>query len=407
MDIVNHTGCDLVPTHKLVRHPRNPNTHPEEQLRLLAKIIDRTGWRHPIVVSNRSGFIIFGHARLTVAERLELDKVPVQYQDWPNEAQEWADLLADNRIAELAEMDRPMLKDLLQEMDTGALDMELTGYSDRVLEAMMLETHQVEPPYGGTGVDDRSLTFMDKFGFASSSVWVDLTPASAETWPYLIHPPENKAKNAIKYNYSRANPVAIERMIKLWAEPGDYYYEPCSGWGTFSAIAKYFGHSGEMVDNWETAYKFGIKTMEAMPGTGKYKAHLADAADPPVGDGVADFIQINPPFGNLEIYGGESAGSGKYENWLESMRAIMAANKRVLKPGKFMCVVIADWREGGKLMNGHGDMIGICEGLGFKLHDLIICKLNTVATFFARKYYEQKHMVKSHEYILVFKRGDE
>ena len=139
--LVNCAYDEMVPLHKLVPNPRNPNTHPEEQLRLLAKIIDYQGWRNPIVVSTRSGFIVKGHARLTAAERLGLTEVPVDYQDYESEAQEWADLLADNRIAELAEMDRPMLKDLLQEIDTGDFDLELTGFTETVLEDMMTEFH--------------------------------------------------------------------------------------------------------------------------------------------------------------------------------------------------------------------------------------------------------------------------
>ena len=149
--IANHTGHDMVPIHKLVPHPRNPNKHPEEQLRLLAKLIDSTGWRHPIIVSNRSGFIISGHARLIVAEHMGWEVAPVNYQDWPNEAKEWADLIADNRIAELAEMDSPMLKDLLQDTDTGAMDMELTGYTEQAIEDLMTQLHQ---PTEGLTDDD-------------------------------------------------------------------------------------------------------------------------------------------------------------------------------------------------------------------------------------------------------------
>jgi ParB-like chromosome segregation protein Spo0J len=135
----------MVPLHKLVRNPRNPNKHPDEQIHLLAKIIDYQGWRNPIVVSTRSGFIVKGHARLDAAELLEVKEAPVDYQDYENEAQEWADMLADNRIAELAEMDRPELKDLLQELDTGAFDMEMTGFNEKIIEEMMtavpLEEH--------------------------------------------------------------------------------------------------------------------------------------------------------------------------------------------------------------------------------------------------------------------------
>ena len=141
MAVTNCAHDKMVPLHKLVPNPRNPNTHPEEQLRLLAKVIDYQGWRNPIVVSNRSGFIVKGHARLAAAELLQLTEAPVDYQDYESEAQEWADMLADNRIAELAEMDRPMLKDLLQEMDTGGQDIELTGFTEATLEKMMTETH--------------------------------------------------------------------------------------------------------------------------------------------------------------------------------------------------------------------------------------------------------------------------
>tara|TARA_Y100000310_G_scaffold4886_1_gene5776 strand:+ start:413 stop:1018 length:606 start_codon:yes stop_codon:yes gene_type:complete len=156
MVAVNCAYDEMVPIHKLVRNPRNPNTHPPEQLRLLEKIIDYQGWRNPIVVSNRSGFIVKGHARLTVAEMLGLEEVPVDFQDYETEAQEWADLLADNRIAELAEMGRPELKDLLQELDTGVLDMELTGYTEQAIEDLMTEFHV--PNYSDLEKQNQELT---------------------------------------------------------------------------------------------------------------------------------------------------------------------------------------------------------------------------------------------------------
>ena len=138
---VNCAHKELVPLHKLVPHPRNPNTHPDDQIRLLVKIIDYQGWRNPIVVSNLSGFIIKGHARLMAAQQLGHTEAPVDYQDYTDEAQEWADLIADNRIAELAILDRPIAKDLLEEMDIGDFDMELTGWDARALEDLMTEFH--------------------------------------------------------------------------------------------------------------------------------------------------------------------------------------------------------------------------------------------------------------------------
>ena len=79
------TNCafdELVPVEKLVPNPRNPNQHPEAQVALLAKVITHQGWRAPIVVSTRSGFIVAGHGRYEAAKVLGLESVPVDYQEF-------------------------------------------------------------------------------------------------------------------------------------------------------------------------------------------------------------------------------------------------------------------------------------------------------------------------------------
>lgn len=128
---------------RVVPNPRNPNKHPDLQIALLAKIIKAQGWRAPIVVSNRSGYIVKGHARLEAAKLLQVAQVPIDYQDYANEAAEYADLLADNRLAELAENDPAMLKDMLLDLDTGDFDMDLTGFDAEALEKLM---NQCAPP---------------------------------------------------------------------------------------------------------------------------------------------------------------------------------------------------------------------------------------------------------------------
>ena len=106
----------------LVGHPKNPNEHSEEQIRLLAKIIEHQGFRNPIVVSKRSNFIVAGHARLKAALKLNLLQVPVDFQDFENEADEYAHLIADNRIAELADADNTLIAELIAELDEIGID---------------------------------------------------------------------------------------------------------------------------------------------------------------------------------------------------------------------------------------------------------------------------------------------
>jgi len=141
---INCAYKKLVKVADLVKHPRNPNTHSPKQIELLAKILKSTGFRSPIVVSERSGFIVKGHGRLESAIKAGFDSVPVDVQNYESEAEEWSDMIADNRIAELSELDSTTLKDLLEELDTGENDLDLTGFDSAELERLMSQFHQYE-----------------------------------------------------------------------------------------------------------------------------------------------------------------------------------------------------------------------------------------------------------------------
>lgn len=148
----------IVDVAKLVPNPKNPNQHPDSQVQLLGQVIRGAGWRQPITVSTRSGFIVKGHGRLQAALLEGMQEVPVDYQAYATEAEEYADLVADNRLAELAELDQKMLAEIFAEIDTDEIPMELTGYtdeeaqeiidalSDALEEAVQEEEEEPEPP---------------------------------------------------------------------------------------------------------------------------------------------------------------------------------------------------------------------------------------------------------------------
>lgn len=121
----------------LVPNPRNPNRHPESQIEILSRVIATQGWRSPIVVSKRSGFIVKGHGRLAAAMLLGAKLVPIEYQEYETEAAEWADLIADNRIAELSETNHDELKKLMTELRDQDFNLDLTGFSGADLESWL------------------------------------------------------------------------------------------------------------------------------------------------------------------------------------------------------------------------------------------------------------------------------
>lgn len=121
---------------ELKPHPKNPNKHPDSQIKLLAELIRAHGWRAPVTVSKRSGFIIRGHGRFYAAIELDEDTVPVDYQEYDSDEQEMADLVADNHIAELASRDDELLLEILEQVNDSDLDLEMTGFDGRDLDKL-------------------------------------------------------------------------------------------------------------------------------------------------------------------------------------------------------------------------------------------------------------------------------
>ena len=127
----------IVPLVELRPNPMNPNHHGTDQIKRLASIIWATGWRNAITVSRQSGMIVKGHGRLEAAQLAGMSEAPVEYQDYDGEAEEWADLIADNRLAELSTLNTGELLEMVNEIDTGVVPLEMTGYTTEDIEAII------------------------------------------------------------------------------------------------------------------------------------------------------------------------------------------------------------------------------------------------------------------------------
>lgn len=134
---------ELIDLHKLVPHPKNPNDHPEEQIERLAKIIDYQGMRSPIVVSKLSGFITKGHGRLAALKKLGWEKAPIDFQEYENSAQEYADIVADNAIAEWALLNFQKINTDFTELGP-EVDIELLGIKDFTVEPWESDIEEID-----------------------------------------------------------------------------------------------------------------------------------------------------------------------------------------------------------------------------------------------------------------------
>ncbi len=115
---------------------KNPRKHDVDAL---AKSIEHFGFRSPIVVNRTAeGYVVeAGHGRLKAAQKVGLKTIPCLIVE-DDEAKAAAFALADNKLQERTEWLMPGLKDILQELDTGAFDMGLTGFSEEEIENLMV-----------------------------------------------------------------------------------------------------------------------------------------------------------------------------------------------------------------------------------------------------------------------------
>ncbi len=125
----------LVDPRKLKAHPLNHNKHPQDQIERLASILQYQGWRYAVKVSKRSGCVTAGHGRIEAARHNGWESVPVVYQEYETDEQEYADVQADNAIASWAELDLSGIN--LDIPDLGPdFDIEMLGLRNFTIEPM-------------------------------------------------------------------------------------------------------------------------------------------------------------------------------------------------------------------------------------------------------------------------------
>jgi DNA modification methylase len=108
-------------------NPLNPRKHSTQQIRQIARSIDRFGFNIPIVV-DRNNTVIAGHGRLQAARSLGQDQVPIVRLEHLNSAQANALMVADNRLTDLSSFDGHLLGQLLLDLSVN-IDLADVGYS--------------------------------------------------------------------------------------------------------------------------------------------------------------------------------------------------------------------------------------------------------------------------------------
>lgn len=88
----------------LIPYANNAKKHSKAQIDKIVKSFQEFGVINPVIVDKDNG-IIAGHARVMAAKKMKLKEIDTLEVSHLTEAQKRAYILADNRLAELAEWD--------------------------------------------------------------------------------------------------------------------------------------------------------------------------------------------------------------------------------------------------------------------------------------------------------------
>ena len=121
-------------------HPRanNPRTHGPKQVRQIVASIKRFGFTNPILVDD-SNNVVAGHGRLEAAKELGLAEVPTIRLSEMSEAEIRAYVIADNRLAELADWDTELLATELAYLSDLDIDFDptITGFEMAEIDVLI------------------------------------------------------------------------------------------------------------------------------------------------------------------------------------------------------------------------------------------------------------------------------
>jgi len=255
----------------------------------------------------------------------------------------------------------------------------------------------------------------DQFGFLPLSI-IKPTKQTKEKWneayfddgDIQIRKVSGGAIKELKMSEFHAG--IAENIVRYWSLPGAKVVDPFAGRVTRAVVTNRLGreyHGYEITPN---TYKRALAHFDKLGiSPNLYLSDGTKLSNTP--DEFSDLILTCPPYYNIERYesvDGQLSDSKTYGEFMEMIDVCAENCYRVARPGSFCVWVVADFRDGGSLIDFHGDTTQSFKKAGWLYHDIII--MENISPFATLTQYQaacKRYVPKTHEYILVFRKPGE
>lgn len=218
---------------------------------------------------------------------------------------------------------------------------------------------------------------------------------------------------ASKSGTSIFDPVLCELAYRWFSPAGGLVLDPFAGGSVRGIVAARLGRRYLGIDlrpeqiEANRAQAADVCAGGIMP---EWIAGDSAAALPPLAI-EADFVFSCPPYGDLEVYSDDPADLSGMEHgaFMESYRAIIAAAVAKLRPNRFACFVVGDFRDrAGFYRNFVSGTIAAFEAAGARLYNeaILVTAAGSLPIRAAKQFEASRKLGKTHQNVLVFCKGD-
>lgn len=391
----------------------------------VAESIKEFGFKVPIVV-DENNVVVTGHTRLKAARKLGMKTVPCIVANDLTPEQVKAYRLADNKTAEFADWDMDLLEQELAELQA-QFDMSLFGFDT-------LEAEQNSEEL----TDDTKMSLQEKFIIPPFSIfdtrqgyWQD----RKKVWKQIIKSDVGREENLLGEGLSRLadmqgaeltgtsifDPVLCEILINWFCPVQGKILDPFAGGSVRGLVSVLTGREYTGIDLRPEQIQANIKNFTDLFAEKDLRGLPLNIPNWICDDSFHidnhikekhDFLLTCPPYADLEVYSDDERdlSNMKYEQFLEAYKIILLKSFAHLKENAFAAIVVGDIRDKkGYYRNFVSDTILIAKSAGLKLYNecILIEVVATAALRANRQFSAGRKVVKTHQNVLIFIKGDE
>lgn len=115
-------GSGIINPKDIKKNPQNWRKHPASQGKALDEVLGTVGWIQEVIINKTTGNLIDGHLRVETAIKNNETEIPVKYVELTEDEERIA-LATFDPISAMAEQDSAMLKELLADIESEAVNM--------------------------------------------------------------------------------------------------------------------------------------------------------------------------------------------------------------------------------------------------------------------------------------------